>query len=37
MSKPNPQPAVTPELAAEHGLKADEYDKLVTALGRVPT
>jgi phosphoribosylformylglycinamidine synthase II len=30
-------PAVTPALAAEHGLNADEYQRLVDALGRVPS
>jgi len=30
-------PTVTPELAAEHGLSADEYDRILKALGRVPT
>jgi phosphoribosylformylglycinamidine synthase subunit PurL len=31
------EPPVTPALAAEHGLKPDEFDKLVAALGRMPT
>ncbi|WP_428269616.1 phosphoribosylformylglycinamidine synthase subunit PurL [Haliangium sp.] len=31
------EPEVTPELAAEHGLGAGEYERLLTALGRVPT
>ena len=30
------QPRVTPELVAAHGLTADEYRKIVTALGREP-
>jgi phosphoribosylformylglycinamidine synthase II len=30
-------PAITPALVAEHGLTADEYDRLVTMLGRAPT
>jgi len=29
-------PAVTPELVASHGLTADEYQKIVKALGREP-
>ncbi len=32
-----PDPAVTPALAAEHGLSADEYRSLCDALGRDPT
>jgi phosphoribosylformylglycinamidine synthase len=31
------EPAVTPELAAEHGLKSDEYQRLLDIAGRVPT
>ena len=31
------EPAVTPELAAAHGLTADEYQRLVDALGRTPS
>ncbi len=30
-------PEITPELVAEHGLTADEYDRLVAMLGRTPT
>src|SRR6185369_8878157 len=30
------QPAVTPELVAAHGLSADEYEKIIKALGREP-
>jgi phosphoribosylformylglycinamidine synthase II len=30
-------PAITPALIAEHGLTAEEYDRLVTMLGRTPT
>jgi phosphoribosylformylglycinamidine synthase II len=30
-------PAITPALVAEHGLTAEEYDRLVAMLGRVPT
>ncbi len=31
------EPVVTPELAAEHGLKPDEYERIVKLIGRVPT
>ncbi|MSO77009.1 MAG: phosphoribosylformylglycinamidine synthase subunit PurL [Alphaproteobacteria bacterium] len=30
------EPAITPALVAEHGLKADEYARLLTILGRPP-
>jgi phosphoribosylformylglycinamidine synthase len=30
-------PAITPELVAEHGLTTDEYDRLAAMLGRTPT
>ncbi len=30
-------PAITPALIAEHGLTAEEYDRLVAMLGRTPT
>jgi phosphoribosylformylglycinamidine synthase len=30
-------PAITPALVAEHGLTAEEYDRLVAMLGREPT
>ncbi|MFN8572574.1 MAG: phosphoribosylformylglycinamidine synthase subunit PurL [Gemmatimonadaceae bacterium] len=30
-------PAITPALVAEHGLTPDEFDRLVTMLGRTPT
>ena len=30
-------PAITPELVAEHGLTAEEFDRLVAMLGRTPT
>ncbi|MEO7367481.1 MAG: phosphoribosylformylglycinamidine synthase subunit PurL [Gemmatimonadaceae bacterium] len=30
-------PAITPELVAEHGLTSDEFDRLVAMLGRTPT
>ena len=32
-----PEPAVTPALAIEHGLKADEYLRLVKLIGRTPS
>jgi phosphoribosylformylglycinamidine synthase subunit PurL len=33
-----PEPvAVTPELLAKHGITADEYQRILTALGRVPS
>jgi phosphoribosylformylglycinamidine synthase len=33
-----PEPvAVTPELLAQHSITADEYDRILTALGRVPS
>jgi phosphoribosylformylglycinamidine synthase subunit PurL len=36
--RPRPgDPAITPELVAEHGLTAEEYDRLVAMLGRSPT
>ena len=36
--KPRPaDPAITPELVAEHGLTSYEYDRLVSMLGRTPT
>src|SRR5690606_1895768 len=28
---------ITPELVADHGLKPDEYDKILGLIGRVPT
>jgi phosphoribosylformylglycinamidine synthase subunit PurL len=31
------QPKVTPQLVAEHGLKPDEYDRLVALIGREPS
>ncbi|MEO8576920.1 MAG: phosphoribosylformylglycinamidine synthase subunit PurL [Gemmatimonadales bacterium] len=30
-------PRITPELVAEHGITSDEYDRLVSMLGREPT
>jgi phosphoribosylformylglycinamidine (FGAM) synthase-like enzyme len=33
-----PEPAtITPELLAQHGITADEYDRILAALGRVPS
>lgn len=32
-----PDPAVTPELAAAHGLKPDEYARILTLIGRTPS
>src|SRR6201995_3988540 len=31
------EPAITPALIAEHGLKPDEYARLVKLIGRTPT
>jgi phosphoribosylformylglycinamidine synthase subunit PurL len=31
------EPAITPELIAEHGLKVDEYERIVALIGRTPT
>jgi len=31
------EPAITPELIAEHGLKPDEYDRIVKLIGRAPS
>jgi phosphoribosylformylglycinamidine synthase len=31
------EPTITPELVAAHGLKPDEYDRLLGIIGRVPT
>ena len=31
------EPAITPELVAEHGLKPDEYARILELIGRVPT
>ncbi len=31
------EPAITPELVAAHGLKPDEYDRLLELLGRTPS
>ena len=29
--------AITPELVADHGLKLDEYQKILQLIGRAPT
>ncbi|MFD2181191.1 phosphoribosylformylglycinamidine synthase subunit PurL [Rhodoplanes azumiensis] len=31
------EPKITPELIAQHGLKPDEYDRIVALIGRTPT
>src|ERR1700745_1500370 len=31
------QPQITPELVAAHGLKPDEYERILNLIGRVPT
>ncbi len=31
------EPAITPELVASHGLKPDEYERLVALIGRTPS
>jgi phosphoribosylformylglycinamidine synthase subunit PurL len=31
------EPAITPELIAQHGLKADEYERIVKLIGRTPS
>jgi phosphoribosylformylglycinamidine synthase len=31
------EPAITPDLVAEHGLKPDEYERLVKLIGRTPS
>ncbi len=31
------EPAITPELAAQHGLKPDEYRRILDLIGRAPT
>ena len=30
------EPAITPELIAQHGLKPDEYERIVKLIGRAP-
>ena len=31
------EPAITPELVAEHGLKPDEYQRVLDLIGREPS
>ena len=31
------KPAITPQIVAEHGLKPDEYQRLLQILGREPS
>src|SRR5947208_16859078 len=31
------EPQITPELVAAHGLKPDEYERILKLIGRVPT
>ena len=31
------EPEITPELVAEHGLKPDEYERILKLIGRKPT
>ena len=31
------EPAITPELVAEHGLKPEEYERFRTLIGRTPS
>jgi phosphoribosylformylglycinamidine synthase subunit PurL len=32
-----PEPEITPELVASHGLKPDEYERILALIGRTPT
>ena len=34
---PRNEPQITPELVASHGLKPDEYERILKLIGRVPT
>ena len=36
MTTPAPEPAITAELVAKHGLKPDEFERIKTILGREP-
>ena len=38
-SAPSPaqEPVITPEVLRDHGISADEYDRLKKSLGREPT
>src|SRR4051812_10634534 len=31
------EPAITPELVAQHGLKPDEYERILKLIGRTPS
>ena len=31
------EPKITPELVASHGLKPDEYERILKLIGRVPS
>ena len=31
------EPQITPELVASHGLKPDEYERILKLIGRVPS
>ncbi|MEM1133353.1 MAG: phosphoribosylformylglycinamidine synthase subunit PurL [Pseudomonadota bacterium] len=35
-TQPAPLPEITPEIVAEHGLKPEEYEHILNALGRAP-
>jgi phosphoribosylformylglycinamidine synthase len=37
LTRESPEPAVTPELAAAHGLKPDEYQRILDLIGRTPS
>lgn len=37
MAVPASDPAITPDLVAAHGLKPDEYERLLALIGRTPT
>jgi phosphoribosylformylglycinamidine synthase len=37
MANPSTEPAITPELISSHGLKPDEYGRILTLIGREPT
>ncbi len=37
MTAKRPEPAITPELVAQHGLKPDEYQRILELIGREPT
>ncbi len=36
-SSPNREPQITPELIAQHGLKPDEYERILALIGREPS